>query len=143
MARVGDVLPLTRPVAQNGLDQFANGLLRGGIGTKIKCARDRRIFSFAREPRAEPEITAQTFEDMLPRTHCRRIADQNRLFFAERADAVRHDAILRVIAAADDIAGADGHYRAKFRVRNEKSLVPRLRDEFGCGLAHGIYIVAT
>ena len=36
VAWVGGVRPFARPVTENGFDEFANGLLRGGIRAKIK-----------------------------------------------------------------------------------------------------------
>ena len=80
---------------------------------------------------------------MLPRADGARVADIDGLFFNQRADGVRHDAVCRIIAAADDVAGADGDDRAELRVRREKRAIPRLRHQFGRALAHRINIMAA
>ena len=59
---------------------------------------------------------------MLPRTNCDGIAYENGFAVLQRADAIGHDAIRRVVTAADDIARTDCDDRASagFGRKNER-----------------------
>ena len=62
-----------------------------GLRAEIERRRQARILRFALQPRAEPEIAAQTFQYVLPGTHSPGIANQHRFLASQRADAIRDE----------------------------------------------------
>ena len=72
----------------------------------------------AEKPVPEPKVTGQRVEHGLPRPHRLRVAHRHRLPAVQGAHAVRHQAIVGPVAAADDIAGAHrGHARRRRRCK--------------------------
>src|SRR5437762_12381378 len=61
----------------------------------------------------------------------------------ERSDTIRHNAIHRVIAAANDVAGPNRCDMAQARSGYKERLPPGLNREFGRGFTHRVNVVSA
>jgi hypothetical protein len=130
---VGAVFLSARPFSEESVDECANGssglAARPEIETLAKAGGLRRKFRLP-QASAQPEITCERLENMLPWPRSMTVADDGGLTGFESANAVRDYAVGREIAAADHIPCAAGGNRA-FSVGRVVGTSPRRNQKLG------------
>ena len=128
----GGVGPFAGPMGEEIFHKFAHGPLGLGLRAEVEGVGKGVVLGQAR---AEPKVAGQTIEHVLPRACGGGTAHGDGLAGFERADAVGHDAVDAVVAAADDIAGAGGGDAAI------EGAPPTAGHNFRGGFAGGINVV--
>ncbi len=99
----GDRPSLPLPHARMSASTTSRTGFRDGPEVPRLAERGGTVRSHAGEARAEQEVAAERLEHVLPGTHRARIPHGDGPLGGERAHGVRHDPVLRPVAATDDV----------------------------------------
>src|SRR6185312_6419611 len=96
----------------------------------------------ATERLGEHEVATERAEYVLPRPHCRGVADTQRFAIQRSAYQVGHEALGSPVSAADDVAGSSGGETGTVRAGEEGAPV-RAHDQLRRPLGARVGVVAA
>ena len=111
--------------------------------SEVERARQRRVFPGLGQAGTQQEISAQAVQYVLPGPDGGRVADGDWLAGKQGPDGVGHQAILGIVAPANDIASARAGHLAELGIGTKERLAPAMSHQLGGGLAHRIDIVPS
>src|SRR5580658_7082628 len=136
--------PIVLPagLAAEARAESVDDLMHRAKGCRIRPKIDstRRAARRLHQRPRQSEVAAERLEHMLPGSHGVRIAQEHRRLRFEPPHAIRDQAILGPVSAADDIAGTD---RRERRPVFEKALAKAARQQFRARLAVAVRIVSA
>src|SRR5271166_4993144 len=126
---------------------------RGGLACQVVDGADRMLvrpevpgtgksLRVARQGGTELEITIERIEHVLPWPCCLGVSQDDRFARLECSNGVRNDAILRAVAAADNIAGARARGSQAVTAQPERVVVGP-ESELGARFRSGIRVAPT